>query len=158
MGKMRGENIINKYYEIKVTIRESHPPTWRRLRIPANITFNDLAAIIEIAFEWCGYHLYEFEIGATLHEMGQFIAVPSEDEYGIEEIRGKTLDSGKEKIDKYFKKYKRMKFIYDFGGTYGYEEYYPNDERREELDMDFINDELEEYKDFAKQLYEREMF
>ena len=49
---MRGENIMNKYYEIKVIIRESHPPTWRRLRIPANITFNDLAAIIEIAFEW----------------------------------------------------------------------------------------------------------
>jgi len=92
---------MDKYYEIKVTIRESHPPTWRRLRIPANITFNDLAAIIEIAFEWCGYHLYEFEVGATLHEMGQFIGVPAEEEYGIESIRGKTLDSGKEKIDKY---------------------------------------------------------
>ncbi len=26
---------MDKYYEIKVTIRESHPPTWRRLRIPA---------------------------------------------------------------------------------------------------------------------------
>ena len=38
---------MDKYYEIKVTIRESHPLTWRRLRIPANITFNDLAAIIE---------------------------------------------------------------------------------------------------------------
>ena len=109
---------MNKYYEIKVTIRESHPPTWRRLRIPANITFNDLATIIEIAFGWCGYHLYEFEIGATLHEMGQFIAVPAEDEYGIEEIRGKTLDSGKEKIDEYFKKYKRMKFTYDFGDNW----------------------------------------
>ena len=46
----------------------------------------------------------------------------------------------------------------DCGGTYGYEEYYPEDEGREELDMDFINDELEEYKDFAKKLYEREMF
>lgn len=46
----------------------------------------------------------------------------------------------------------------DCGGTYGYEEYCPNDEGREELDMDFINDELEEYKDFAKKLYEREMF
>ena len=77
---------MDKYYEIKVTIRESHPPTWRRLRIPANITFNDLAAIIEIAFEWCGYHLYEFEVGATLHEMGQFIGVPKEDEYDIEGI------------------------------------------------------------------------
>lgn len=97
---------MDKYYEIKVTIRESHPLTWRRLRIPANITFNDLAAIIEIAFEWCGYHLYEFEVGATLHEMGQFIGVPTEDEYGIESIRGKTLDSGKEKIDKYLKNIK----------------------------------------------------
>lgn len=44
------------------------------------------------------------------------------------------------------------------GGTYGYEEYYPSDEGREELDMDFINNELEEYKDFAKKLYNREMF
>ena len=103
------------------------------------------------------------------------------------------MDSGKEKIDKYFKRYKRMKFIYDFGdnwvhdiiiekeidekienpicikaksgaypedcgGTWGYEEYYPNDEGREELDIDFINEELEDYKDFAKQLYDREMF
>lgn len=29
---------------------------------------------------------------------------------------------------------------------------------QEELDLDFINDELEEYKDFAKKLYERKMF
>lgn len=27
------------------------------------------------------------------------------------------------------------------GGTCGYEEYYPDDEGREELDIDFINDE-----------------
>ena len=101
-GKMNRKKrlYMEKYYEIKVTIRESHPPTWRRLRIPADITFNDLAAIIEIAFEWCGYHLYEFEVGSTLHEMGQFIGVPMEDEYDIESIRGKTLDSGKERIDK----------------------------------------------------------
>ena len=46
----------------------------------------------------------------------------------------------------------------DCGGTYGYEKYYSNDEGREELNLDFINDELKEYKDFAKQLYERDMF
>ena len=46
----------------------------------------------------------------------------------------------------------------DCGGTYGYEEYYPNNEGREEFDMNFINGELEGYKDFAKQLYERQMF
>ena len=37
-----------KYDEIKVIIKESHPIIWRRLRIPANITFNELVAIIEI--------------------------------------------------------------------------------------------------------------
>lgn len=172
---------------------ESYPPALRRLIIPENVTFNDLAAIIEIAFEWCDHHLYEFEVGATLHELGQFIGVLTEDEYAIESIREKTLDSEKEKIDKYFKKYKKIKFVYDFvdnwvhdiiiekeidekienpicikaksgaypedcGGTCGYDDYYPNDEGREYLDIDFINDELEGYKNFAKDLYDREMF
>lgn len=184
---------MDKYYEIKVTIRNSHPLTWRRLKIPADITFNDLAAIIEIAFEWCGYHLYEFEVGATLYRPGQFIGVPTEYDCDLEIVKGKKLDSGKEKIDKYLSEYKRMKFVYDFGddwlhdiviekeineklvnpicvkaksgaypedcgGIWGYEEYYPNDEGREELDIDFINNELEGYKDFAKEIYDREMF
>ena len=183
---------MNKHYEIKVTIRSSQPPTWRRLKIPADITFNDLASIIEIAFEWCGFHLYEFEVGATLHKRGIFIGLP-EDDFDVGYMISKTLDSGKEKIEKYFKEYKRMKFIYDFGdnwvhdiliekeinekiknpicikaksgaypedcgGTWGYEEYYPNDEGREELNIDFINDCLEEYKKFANQIYNREMF
>ena len=47
---------MKEYYEIKATIRELQPPTWRRLRTPANITYNDLASIIEIAIEWYGYH------------------------------------------------------------------------------------------------------
>ena len=184
---------MNKYYEIKVTIRGSHPPTWRRLRIPANITFNELASIIEIAFEWCGYHLYEFEVGATLHEMGTFISIPSEEDWDIDSIRGETLDSNKEKISKYFNKYKRLKFIYDFGddwvhdiiiekevneelenpicikarmgaypedcgGVYGYEEYYEDKEERLEPDIETINYDLEDYKDFAEQIYNREMF
>lgn len=181
---------MGKYYEIKVTIKDSHPLTWRRLRIPGNITFNELAAIIEISFEWSGYHLYEFEIGATLRKKGIFISVKDEDDWYIE--RG-TLDSNKEKISKYFNKYKRLKFVYDFGdnwvhniiiekevnerlekpvcikarngaypedcgGVYGYEREYPNDDGREELDLDFINSELEDYKEFAKVLYDREIF
>lgn len=179
-----------KCYEIKVMIRDSHPPTWRRLKIPSGISFNDLAAIIEIAFDWCGYHLYEFEVGATLHEFGTFITVPSEDEYDLAKYRGETLDSGKEKVDKYFTKHKRMKFIYDFGdnwihdiliektieedieypqcikakmgaypedcgGTWGYEQNFDGDEGREELDIEHINIELEDYKELANALYNR---
>ena len=101
-----------KYYEIKVSIRDTHPPVWRRLQIPEGITFHELNAIIQLAFDWCGYHAYNFEVGATLHDMGMFIELPElDDGWGDYE----TKNSKKEKIDKYFKEYKRMKYTYDFG-------------------------------------------
>lgn len=101
-----------KYYEIKVSIRDTHPPVWRRLQIPEGITFHELNTIIQLAFDWSGYHLYSFEVGATLHEEGIFIELPElEDDWGYRE----TVNSKKEKIDKYFKEYKRMKYTYDFG-------------------------------------------
>ena len=104
-----------KYYEIKVSIRDTHPPVWRRLQIPSGITFHELNAIIQLAFDWCGYHMYEFEIGATLHEEGQLIGIPDEDSgwYGHE-----IKDAKKIKIDKYFKEYKKMKYTYDFGDNW----------------------------------------
>lgn len=101
-----------KYYEIKVSIRDTHPPVWRRLQIPEGITFHELNAIIQLAFGWCGYHAYNFEVGATLHDEGIFIELPElDDGWSYYE----TKNSKKEKIDKYFKEYKRMKYTYDFG-------------------------------------------
>ena len=46
------------------------------IEIPEGITFHELNAIIQLAFDWCGYHLYNFEVGATLHEDGIFIKLP----------------------------------------------------------------------------------
>lgn len=101
-----------KYYEIKVSIRNTHPPVWRRLQIPEGITFHELNAIIQLAFDWCGYHAYNFEVGATMHDKGMFIELPElDDGWGYYE----TKNSKKEKIDKYFEKYKRLKYTYDFG-------------------------------------------
>lgn len=185
---------MSKYYEIKVQIKDSHPLTWRRLRVPSGITFNQLAAIIELAFEWCGYHLYEFEIRQDPRKIGKFIGVPSDDDELIESLRGKKLDSKKEKIDKYFEEHKKIIFTYDFGddwehiitiekevneklkypvcikaksgaypedcgGTVGYEENIDElwDER-EEPDIEAINLDLEEYKEFAEEIYDKDIF
>lgn len=100
-----------KYYEIKVSIKGTHPPVWRRLQIPEGITFDELSAIIQLAFDWSGYHLYSFEVGATQYEPGIQIEIPEEDGWDNREV----VNSKKEKIDKYFKKYKKMTYIYDFG-------------------------------------------
>lgn len=104
-----------KYYEIKVSIRDTHPPVWRRLQIPEGITFHEFNAILQLAFDWCGYHAYDFEVGATLQEEGIFIELPELDSgWFSHEIR----NSKKEKIDKYFKEYKKMKYTYDFGDNW----------------------------------------
>lgn len=104
-----------KYYEIRVTIRDTHPPVWRRLQIPQGTTFHELSAIIQLAFGWCGYHAYDFELGATLHERGFFIELP-ELENGLtwREVRS----SKEEVVDKYFEEFKTMKYTYDFGDNW----------------------------------------
>ena len=69
-----------KYYEIKVSIRDTHSPVWIRLQIPEGITFHELNAIIQLAFDWCGYHAYDFEVGDILHGMGIVFELPEFDD------------------------------------------------------------------------------
>ncbi len=104
---------MDKYFEIKVSIKRSSPSTWRILKIPANITFNQLAAIIEIAFGWSGSATYEFEAGVDEESLGQFIGIPEENENDIENIKGEILDSKKTPIYNFLKNYSRIKFTYN---------------------------------------------
>ena len=118
-----------KAYEIKVTIKNSKPPIWRKIIIPADINFMQLHNIIQIAFEWLNYHLYEFnfkefperitndmeaceeykfftskEGKKRIKELGYFMPKPQ-----------KTLYAKDVSIEKYFKRVKKFNYIYDFG-------------------------------------------
>ena len=63
-------------YQLKITIKGSQSPIWRRVIVPQFITFYDLDAIIEELFGWTHSHLFEFYItkfgerftGGTLDE------------------------------------------------------------------------------------------
>jgi len=48
-------------YQLKITMEEIEPPIWRRILVPANITFAKLHKIIQTAFGWQDYHLYNFD-------------------------------------------------------------------------------------------------
>lgn len=50
-----------KGYQLKVVIKNSKPPIWRRCIVPAGITFSQLAIILNEIMEWSGCHLFEFE-------------------------------------------------------------------------------------------------
>jgi hypothetical protein len=48
---------------LKVTLRNSKPPIWRRILVPAGMTLADLHTAIQIAMGWHGGHLHDFDVG-----------------------------------------------------------------------------------------------
>lgn len=50
-----------KAFQLKIVIKNSKPPIWRRVIVPAGITFSQLSIILNQVMGWCGYHLFEFE-------------------------------------------------------------------------------------------------
>jgi hypothetical protein len=47
-------------YRLKVSLRRSKPPLWRRLEVPADISLRTLHTIIQAAFGWQENHLHSF--------------------------------------------------------------------------------------------------
>lgn len=50
-----------KAFQLKIAIKNSKPPIWRRVVVPAGITFSQLSIILNKVMGWCGYHMFEFE-------------------------------------------------------------------------------------------------
>jgi hypothetical protein len=48
-------------HRVKVTIYGSKPPIWRRLELPSAMTLDVVHEVLQIAFDWEGYHLHAFE-------------------------------------------------------------------------------------------------
>ena len=53
------KNIIT----LKVTLRGTKPPVWRRLVMPGTMTLGDLHQAIQAAMGWHDGHLHAFDIG-----------------------------------------------------------------------------------------------
>lgn len=66
--------------QLKVVLKHSKPPIWRRIQIPASATFLDLHATIQDSFGWEDYHLHHFIFGER-HEEPVFIGPRSEDDW-----------------------------------------------------------------------------
>ena len=97
-----------KAYQVKITVKGSHPPIWRRCIIPAGITFSQLAVLFNEIMGWKGYHLFAFQF----HDLGICVEEIDEDyadmDYDLEEAT-ETL------IDPYMEHVKWFTYCYDFG-------------------------------------------
>ena len=123
-----------KAYQIKIELIDSEPQIWRRIIVPAEITFKRLHDTIQFAMGWWDYHLYEFEFpeeklritcdDEKFDEWKYYSAkyktvkpTKKEDPGGIigRMLKMKLKKSQSTKIDKYLAKYATFEYVYDFG-------------------------------------------
>jgi hypothetical protein len=53
-------------YQIKVTLLDSDPPIWRRLRVPGDFSLARLDQVIQSAMGWTNSHAHMFAAGPVL--------------------------------------------------------------------------------------------
>jgi hypothetical protein len=50
-------------YQLKVTLRNVHPPIWRRIQVWEDVTLAQLHRVLQMVMGWEDVHLHEFGIG-----------------------------------------------------------------------------------------------
>jgi hypothetical protein len=55
------KDAVTTVHRVKVSLYGAKPPVWRRLEIPSAMPLNLVHAVLQIAFDWHGYHLHVFE-------------------------------------------------------------------------------------------------
>jgi hypothetical protein len=94
---------------VRIELRHTRPPIWRKVEAPTSITLTDLHAIVQAAMGWFDYHLWEFAV------RGRTYGLPMDDDWGTEprqeaaKVRlREVLSPGKTVID----------YMYDFGDSW----------------------------------------
>ncbi len=96
-------------YQLKITLRGSKPPIWRRVLVSGHSTLADLHEIIQIVMDWDEAHLHEFEINKIRY---------SDPLVALDGAQNETRVRLKEVISR-----EKMKFhyVYDFGDDWDHE-------------------------------------
>ncbi len=102
-----------KAYILKISLKDIKPPIWRRIIVPAGLSFAQFTLIVNNVFEWDGYHLSEF----YFRKLEERISNDTEQDDSLFNFMDKTvtLDSATTVIDGYFDLKLDSVYTYDFG-------------------------------------------
>jgi hypothetical protein len=53
----------NRFYCLKVSLKDVHRPIWRRFVVPANIRLDEFHGVLQTVMGWANEHMHAFEIG-----------------------------------------------------------------------------------------------
>mgnify|MGYP001588873707 CR=1 FL=1 len=97
-------------YQLKVTLKGSKPPIWRRIQVAGDTKLPKLHRILQIAMGWSDYHLHDFTINGVT-----FSRPTPEDIYPV-------VNEANVKLNQVVvEPRKRFSYQYDFGDSWDHE-------------------------------------
>lgn len=103
-----------RVYQLKITLKRTKPPIWRRIQVPEDYTFEDLHLAIQEAMGWWNTHLHQFKIVNPKTGVKDTIGKP--DDSGFSFVEYNPVLESEAKIADYFVDPKnKALYEYDFG-------------------------------------------
>lgn len=99
-------------FQFKIQLKDiSSPPVWRKIQVPAQFTFYRFHNVIQVAFGWKNYHLFQFSSNGWRSK--EFIGVPDGS------YDNNMVDSKKIKLNQVFDTPgQKFTYLYDFGDNW----------------------------------------
>jgi hypothetical protein len=104
-AKARG--LSDQIFQLKITLKGSKPPIWRRVMVPGKFSLYKLHQVIQIAMGWTDSHLHQFIID------DEYYSIPSPDDWEP------VIDERRYAVSR-IARHEKSKFVYqyDFGDSW----------------------------------------
>lgn len=98
---------------VRLDLVHSHPPIWRRIQIPTNLTLTQLHEVIQIAMDWSACHLWSF---TDSHRVSY---TPADEEDFDMGFGSEDCDPDEYKVGEFLQKPgDYLDYVYDFGDSW----------------------------------------
>lgn len=102
---------MNTILQLKVTLRGTKPPIWRRVLVENTVTFEALHDIIQTAMGWTNSHLHEFNVNGV--RIGQML-----DDFDADFGDGLIDDATVTLHSALTPAVSKFEYLYDFGDSW----------------------------------------
>jgi len=115
LAQIQRLSVADTIYQFKITLKESHPPIWRRIQVQ-DCTFDKLHEHIQTAMGWTNSHLQHFKLGEQLYGDPDLM----QENFEEMEYKGSTTTKISDILPKTGKRF-RFQYEYDFGDSWYHE-------------------------------------
>ena len=103
----KGISSGNALFELKVTLLDTDPPVWRRLRVPGSYHLGKLHRVVQVVMPWEESHLHQWEVGRR--------------RFGKPDRELGLLDETRVTLEGVARKGSKVVYSYDFGDDWRHE-------------------------------------